>query len=337
MENRFIETKEISEDKIKNESTRPLCLNDFIGQNEIKENLSVFIKSAKARTSSLDHCLLYGPPGLGKTTLANIIALELGVGFKPTSAPMITKTGDLAAILTNLQAGDVLFIDEIHRLSTNIEEVLYSAMEDFKLDLIIGEGPAARSVKIDIAPFTLIGATTRTGLLSTPLRERFGIPLAFSFYENVDLQEIITRSAKILNIKIDDDAAFEIAKRSRGTPRVANRLLRRVRDFIVVNNKNIITFDDAKSSLLKLSVDEYGLDTIDRKYLNLIIENYNGGPVGIETLSALLTEETDTIEDVIEPYLLQIGFLKRTPRGRVLTSKAYKHLGLDNLYDDKKE
>ncbi len=337
MDDRFIETKEITEDKIKNESIRPLYLKDFIGQNDIKENLSVFIKSAKTRSHSLDHCLLYGPPGLGKTTLANIIAIELGVGFKATSAPMITKTGDLAAILTNLQPGDVLFIDEIHRLSSSIEEVLYSAMEDFKLDLIIGEGPAARSVKIDIAPFTLVGATTRTGLLSTPLRERFGIPLAFSFYENTDLQEIISRSAKILNIRIEDTAAFEIAKRSRGTPRVANRLLKRVRDFAIVNNKNTITIDDAKLSLTKLSVDEYGLDSIDRRYLNLIIENYNGGPVGIETLSALLSEETDTIEDVIEPYLLQLGFLKRTPRGRVLTLKTYKHLGLENLYKDKDE
>ena len=329
---RIIDSKENKEDITRDESVRPLSIDDFIGQSRIKENLKVFIKSAKSRKNAMDHCLLYGPPGLGKTTLANIIAIELGVGFRATSAPMITKTGDLAAILTNLQPNDVLVIDEIHRLSPSIEEVLYSAMEDFKLDLIIGEGPAARSVRIDISPFTLIGATTRTGLLSTPLRERFGIPLAFEFYTEDDLSEIVKRAGHILNISLSDAGAIEIAKRSRGTPRVANRLLKRVRDFAVVDNKSVIDEEEAKTSLQKLSVDEYGLDNLDRRYLRLIIENYSGGPVGIETLSALLSEETDTIEDVIEPYLLQIGFLQRTPRGRIITEKAYKHLGLENLF-----
>ncbi|MBP3615317.1 MAG: Holliday junction branch migration DNA helicase RuvB [Alphaproteobacteria bacterium] len=331
MEERLIDRKEIIEDVSRDENIRPLCIDDFIGQSGIKENLKVFIQSAKSRKIALDHCLLYGPPGLGKTTLANIIAIELGVGFRATSAPMITKTGDLAAILTNLQPNDVLFIDEIHRLSPSVEEVLYSAMEDFKLDLIIGEGPAARSVRIDIPPFTLIGATTRTGLLSTPLRERFGIPLAFEFYTDDDLANIVKRAGHILNISLSDSGANEIAKRSRGTPRVANRLLKRVRDFAVVDGKTEIDEQEAKISLQKLSVDEYGLDNLDRRYLTLVIENYAGGPIGIETLSALLSEESDTIEDVIEPYLLQIGFLQRTPRGRVVTEKAYKHLGLENL------
>ena len=329
---RIVDMKETTEDKTKDENIRPVCLDEFIGQSRLKENLKVFIQSAKNRKNAMDHCLLYGPPGLGKTTLANIIAVELGVGFRATSAPMITKTGDLAAILTNMQPNDVLFIDEIHRLSPSIEEVLYSAMEDYKLDLIIGEGPAARSVRIDISPFTLIGATTRTGLLSTPLRERFGIPLAFDFYTENDLVDIVKRAGHILNISLSDDGAKEIAKRSRGTPRVANRLLKRVRDFAVVDNKNTIDSSEAKISLQKLSVDEFGLDNLDRKYLKLIIENYMGGPVGIETLSALLSEEIDTIEDVIEPYLLQIGFLQRTPRGRVITEKAYKHLGLSDLF-----
>ena len=335
MDERLIDRKETTEDVLRDENIRPLSIDEFIGQKGIKENLKVFIQSAKNRKIALDHCLLYGPPGLGKTTLANIIALELGVGFRATSAPMITKTGDLAAILTNLQPNDVLFIDEIHRLSPSVEEVLYSAMEDFKLDLIIGEGPAARSVRIDIPPFTLIGATTRTGLLSTPLRERFGIPLAFEFYTDSDLVDIVKRAGRILNISLSDGGANEIAKRSRGTPRVANRLLKRVRDFAVVDGKNQIDETEAKLSLQKLSVDEYGLDNLDRRYLTSVIENYAGGPVGIETLSALLSEESDTIEDVIEPYLLQIGFLQRTPRGRVVTEKAYKHLGFENLLTKK--
>ena len=319
---RIIDSKEKQEDIIKDENIRPLCIDDFIGQDGLKENLKVFIQSAKSRKNAMDHCLLYGPPGLGKTTLANIIALELGVGFRATSAPMITKTGDLAAILTNMQPNDVLFIDEIHRLSPSIEEVLYSAMEDFKLDLIIGEGPAARSVRIDIAPFTLIGATTRTGLLSTPLRERFGIPLAFEFYTEKNLADIVKRAGRILNISLSDSGASEIA----------NRLLKRVRDFAVVDNRNTIDEEEAKISLQKLAVDECGLDNLDRRYLSLVIENYAGGPVGIETLSALLSEESDTIEDVIEPYLLQIGFLQRTPRGRMITQKAYTHLGLEHLF-----
>ncbi len=327
---RIIDPKENITDISNNiERVRPLSLNDFIGQKTIKENLKVFIQSAKNRQIAMDHCLLYGPPGLGKTTLANIIAIELGVGFRATSAPMISKVGDLAAILTNLQANDVLFIDEIHRLSPSIEEVLYSAMEDFKLDLIIGEGPSARTIRIDIAPFTLIGATTRTGLLSTPLRERFGIPIAFEFYTDEDLKDIVLRAGKILNISLSNDGAMAIAKRSRGTPRIANRLLKRVRDFAIVDNKTTIDEDEAKKSLHKLSVDDYGLDNLDRRYLKLLIENYGGGPVGIETISALLSEEIDTIEDVIEPYLLQIGFLQRTPRGRMVQEKAYKHLGID--------
>ncbi len=338
MEERIIDRKEMVDDiNSRDENIRPVSIDDFIGQKRIKENLKVFIQSAKSRGNAMDHCLLYGPPGLGKTTLANIIANELGVGFRATSAPMITKTGDLAAILTNLQPNDVLFIDEIHRLSPSVEEVLYSAMEDYKLDLIIGEGPAARSVRIDIAPFTLIGATTRTGLLSTPLRERFGIPLSFEFYTDEDLADIVKRAGHILNISLSDSGANEIAKRSRGTPRVANRLLKRVRDFAVVDNKTTIDEEEAKVSLFKLAVDEYGLDNLDRRYLSLVIENYNGGPVGIETLSALLSEENDTIEDVIEPYLLQIGFLQRTPRGRVVTEKAYKHLGMEKLFSKKDE
>ncbi|MDR1476558.1 MAG: Holliday junction branch migration DNA helicase RuvB [Rickettsiales bacterium] len=317
------------------ENLRPKSLAEFVGQGAIKGNLGVFIKSAKGRGTAMDHCLLYGPPGLGKTTLAGIIANELGVGFKATSAPMFSKVGDLAAIFTSLQPNDVLFIDEVHRLGPALEEVLYSVMEDFKLDILIGEGPAARTVKIDVAPFTLIGATTRTGLLSTPLRERFGIPLAFEFYEDEDLAKIVARSAGILGIRVSQDGALEIAKRSRGTPRIANRLLRRVRDFAVVDGRESIDADEAKAALAKLSVDDSGLDALDRRYLSLIIENYNGGPVGIETLSALLSEEPDTIEDVIEPYMLQIGFLQRTPRGRVITAKGYRHLGLETLVGKK--
>lgn len=327
---RIIDSNEKPEDAARFENVRPASLAEFVGQAAIKDNLGVFVKSAKERGFAMDHCLLYGPPGLGKTTLAGIIANELGVGFKATSAPMFAKVGDLAAVFTSLAPRDVLFIDEVHRLGPAVEEVLYSVMEDFKLDILIGEGPAARTVKIDVAPFTLVGATTRTGLLSTPLRERFGIPLAFEFYKEGELADIVRRAAKILGIAIDGGGAAEIARRSRGTPRIANRLLRRVRDFAVVEGKSSINDMEAKAALQKLSVDESGLDALDRRYLGLIIENYNGGPVGIETLSALLSEEPDTIEDVIEPYMLQIGYLQRTPRGRVITAKGYRHLGLES-------
>ncbi len=309
-------------------SLRPLSLDDFIGQDGIKENLRVFIKSASQRQEAMDHVLLSGPPGLGKTTLAQIIANELKTSFKATSAPMITKSGDLAAILTNLEKNEVLFIDEIHRLNPAIEEILYSAMEDFKLDLIIGEGPAARSVRIDLPPFTLIGATTRSGLLQTPLRERFGIPLRLDFYPATDLQKIVRRNAGILKYEIEDEGCLEIAKRSRGTPRIAGRLLKRVRDFALVADSNVITKHIADNSLTRLEVDKIGLDEQDRKYLACLINKYSGGPVGIETMAAALSEARDTLEEVIEPFLMQEGLVKRTPRGRMATSGAYNHLGL---------
>ncbi len=308
---------------------RPSALDEFVGQDKVCQNLKVFIQSAKNRGEVLDHVLLYGPPGLGKTTLSNIISKELGVGFKATSAPMITKSGDLAAILTNLEAKDVLFIDEIHRLNPAIEEVLYSAMEDFQLDIIIGEGPSARSVKIDLQPFTLVGATTRSGLVSTPLRERFGIPLRMDFYNHEDLKKIVQRGAKLLNMPISEDGAIEIAKRSRGTPRIAGRLLKRVRDFGAVAGNVEIDSSIADKALDLLDVDPYGLDEFDRRYLNCIAKNYGGGPVGADTLAAALSEERDTIEEVIEPYLLKLGFLQRTPRGRVLSEQGCKYLGIN--------
>ncbi len=307
---------------------RPQSLDDFVGQKQACSNLRVFVKAARERGEALDHVLLFGPPGLGKTTLAQIIAKELGVGFRPTSAPMISKAGDLAAILTNLEKNDVLFIDEIHRLNPTIEEVLYSAMEDFQLDLVIGEGPAARSVRIDLQPFTLVGATTRSGLLTTPLRDRFGIPLRLNFYDVDDLEKIVTRAARILKIGMTADGAHEIAKRSRGTPRVAGRLLRRVRDFAVVAGKKEIDVAIADSALGQLEVDKAGLDAMDRRYLRCIAEKYAGGPVGADTLSAALSEERDTIEEVIEPYLMQEGLVQRTPRGRMLSAAGFKHLGL---------
>ncbi|MBE6462678.1 MAG: Holliday junction branch migration DNA helicase RuvB [Alphaproteobacteria bacterium] len=310
---------------------RPSTLDEFVGQDKVCQNLKVFIQSAKQRGEVLDHVLLYGPPGLGKTTLSNIISKELGVGFKATSAPMITKSGDLAAILTNLEARDVLFIDEIHRLNPAIEEVLYSAMEDFQLDIIIGEGPSARSVKIDLQPFTLVGATTRSGLVSTPLRERFGIPLRMDFYNHDDLQKIVLRGANILNMPISKDGAMEIAKRSRGTPRIAGRLLKRVRDFGAVAGNVEIDSSIADKALGLLDVDPYGLDEFDRRYLNCIAKNYGGGPVGADTLAAALSEERDTIEEVIEPYLLKLGFLQRTPRGRVLSEQGCKYLGISKF------
>lgn len=309
-------------------SLRPLNLNDFIGQEDLKGNLKVFIESAKIRKENLDHTLFYGPPGLGKTTLSHIIANEMGVGFKSTSGPILSKAGDLAAILTNLQSNDVLFIDEIHRLHSTVEEVLYSAMEDFKLDIIIGEGPAARTIKIDLPRFTLVAATTRLGLLSNPLRDRFGIPLKLNFYKSKELAQIIKRDCNILSTKIDDAAALEIANRSRGTARIAIRLLKRIRDFSIVAQKEIIDSEIVNLALNRLNVDKIGLDNSDLKYLHFIINNYQGGPVGIDTISAGLSEERDSIEDTIEPYLIQCGFINKTPRGRVVTAVAYEHLGI---------
>ena len=309
------------------QSIRPLALADFVGQKHIRENLDTFIKAARARAQALDHVLFHGPPGLGKTTLAQIVAREMGVGFRATSGPVIQRAGDLAAILTNLQPRDVLFIDEIHRLMPAVEEILYPAMEDFQLDLIIGEGPAARSIRIDLPPFTLVGATTRSGLITRPLRERFGIPLRLDFYTPEELTRIIARGAGILNLKLTDDGALEIARRSRGTPRVAGRLLRRVRDFAEVAGHDYVDASSADRALNRLDVDLRGLDTMDRRYLGAIAEHYAGGPVGVETMAAVLSEQRDVIEDVIEPYLIQQGFLQRTPRGRVLTAQAYAHLG----------
>jgi Holliday junction DNA helicase RuvB len=309
-------------------SLRPLSFDDFVGQREACENLRVFIAATRSRGEALDHTLFYGPPGLGKTTLAQIVARELGVGFRATSGPVIAKAGDLAALLTNLEPRDVLFIDEIHRLNPAIEEVLYPAMEDFQLDLIIGEGPGARSLRIDLVPFTLIGATTRSGLLTTPLRERFGIPFRMTFYTADELQLIVSRGARVLDCPMTPDGAAEIARRSRGTPRVANRLLRRVRDFAVVAGTLPINHAVADGGLTRLGVDQQGLDAMDRRYLTCIAESYGGGPVGVETLAAALSEERDTIEEVIEPFLLQQGLLHRTPRGRMLGIAGYRHLGL---------
>jgi len=310
-------------------SIRPKSLSDFIGHESLKQNLSVFINGAKSRGEAMDHVLLYGPPGLGKTTLAHIVANELGTNFRATSAPMLTKQGDLAAILTALEPMDVLFIDEIHRLPTAIEEVLYSAMEDFKLDIMLGEGPSAKSVRIDLPPFTLVGATTRTGLLSNPLRERFGIDLRLSFYSPTDLAKIIMRSANILGMPIDQDGALMLAKSARGTPRIANRLLKRARDFASAVHSNLITAEIIKTALYQLHIDESGLDAVDRDYMMTIINHYAGGPVGIDNLAAALSEPADTIEDVIEPYLMQLGFIQRTPRGRIVTDMGYRHLGLE--------
>jgi Holliday junction DNA helicase RuvB len=309
-------------------SLRPQRLTEFIGQEQARANLSVFIEAARGRKEALDHVLFVGPPGLGKTTLAQIVARELGVNFRATSGPVIAKAGDLAALLTNLEPRDVLFIDEIHRLNPAVEEILYPAMEDFQLDLIIGEGPAARSVKIDLSPFTLVGATTRAGLLTNPLRDRFGIPVRLNFYSEKELEEIVNRGARVLGIGIASDGANEIARRARGTPRIAGRLLRRVRDFAHVDGAKTIDRKTADRALLALEVDGAGLDAMDHRYLKTIAENYGGGPVGVDTLAAALSEPRDAIEDIIEPFLIQKGFLQRTPRGRLLTSAAFKHLGL---------
>lgn len=319
-------------------SLRPKQLTDYIGQEKAKENLSVYIKAAKLRGEPLDHVLLYGPPGLGKTTLAGIVANEMGVNIRVTSGPAIEKQGDLVAILSNLEQGDVLFIDEIHRLNRTVEEILYPAMEDGKIDIIIGKGPSARSYQLSLPKFTLIGATTRAGQLSAPLRDRFGVILRLEMYNKDELAKIVHRSSKILNIPIDDEGALQIASRSRGTPRIANRLLKRSRDFAEVKYDGVITDEAAKTALKGMEIDELGLDAIDRRLLMTMIKNYNGGPVGLETISAAVGEESVTIEDVYEPYLMQIGFLARTPRGRVVTPAGYEHMGIKlNSNDDVNE
>ena len=325
---RRLVTAERRDEDVSEVSLRPQRLSEFIGQEQARANLSVFIEAARARKEALDHVLFVGPPGLGKTTLAQILARELGVGFRATSGPVIAKAGDLAALLTNLEERDVLFIDEIHRLNPAVEEILYPAMEDFQLDLIIGEGPAARSVKIDLAKFTLIGATTRAGLLTNPLRDRFGIPIRLNFYTEAELELIVNRGARVLGIGMTPDGGNEIARRARGTPRIAGRLLRRVRDFALVGKAAAIDRAVADHALLALEVDAAGLDAMDRRYLTTVAVNYGGGPVGIETIAAALSEPRDAIEEIIEPFLIQQGFIQRTPRGRLLTAHAFRHLGL---------
>ncbi|MDD4801389.1 MAG: Holliday junction branch migration DNA helicase RuvB [Syntrophomonas sp.] len=326
-EHRLISAQALGEEEINDTSLRPLRLAEYIGQDKVKENLEVFIAAAKSRGESLDHVLLSGPPGLGKTTLATIMAHEMSSSIRRTSGPAIERPGDLAAILTNLEPGDVLFIDEIHRLNRSIEEIMYPAMEDFAIDIVIGKGPAARTLQIDLPPFTLIAATTRPGLLSSPLRDRFGINCRLDFYSEEDLSRIIARAASILGISIDKSGAGEIARCSRGTPRVANRLLKRVRDYALVRGSGIIDGDTAVKSLTMLEIDNYGLDTVDRMILDAIISKFGGGPVGLDTLAACISEETDTLTDVYEPYLLKLGFIHKTPRGRVATEQAYRVMG----------
>jgi Holliday junction DNA helicase RuvB len=321
-------TIDAAEEARHDRALRPQRLADFIGQRRLRENLTVFIAAAKARGEPLDHVLFYGPPGLGKTTLAQVVAHELGVGFRATSAPAIQRGGDLAALLTNIEAGDVLFIDEIHRLAPAVEEILYGAMEDFHLDLVIGDGPGARSVRLDLPPFTLIGATTRAGAIARPLRERFGIPLRLDFYDADELEQIISRAATLLGVAATPDGIGEMARRARGTPRIAGRLLRRVRDFTAVAARPRIDGEGAARALDRLEVDRLGLDAMDRRYLRLMAENYGGGPVGVETMAAALADQRDVLEEVIEPYLIQQGFVERTPRGRALASKGYRAIGL---------